>query len=90
MAKATKEATLIEKINDAFPQLRATPYSEFTGRDVAGIWFRGSECATIDGELAFDYHNLDQQVHPKLDALLKKAGWYAEPYDSGTWVSHPL
>lgn len=84
-----KQDALIKKINAAIEGARATPRKEFDGRENPGIWFRGSEQCFIDGQPLFDYYNDDQQVHPTLEAILKKAGWYWEPYDSGTLMAYP-
>lgn len=80
-----KEATLISKINTAFPGARATPIAEWDERSSPGIWFRGSDQCEIDGEPLFDGY----ETHPKLNALLDKAGWFSEPYDSGTLMAFP-
>ena len=85
--------TLIKKINKAIPEAKATPGVEFGEEYKDGIWFRGSEdYVKADGLSIFDYWAMDgpymsmyvDGVHPKLAKILDKAGWMAEPYDSGT------
>lgn len=85
-----KEATLINNINTAFPGANAVSMKEWDQRDTPGIWFRGSESCTIDGIPLYDcYNDSGDEIHPKLQAMLKKAGWFAEPYDSGTLMAYP-
>ena len=86
--KRTTQSALIAQLNSAYPQLRAVPYSEMTERNVEGIWFKGSE-DEIDGVPVFDSYNDDCEVHPSLEAILKNAGWEAQPYDSGTLTAFP-
>ena len=85
--------TLINKINKAIPEAKATPGVEFGEEYKDGIWFRGSEdYVKADGLCIFDYWAMDgpdmvcyvDGVHPKLAKILDKAGWMSEPYDSGT------
>tara|TARA_B100000795_G_scaffold122512_1_gene91207 strand:- start:2559 stop:2807 length:249 start_codon:yes stop_codon:yes gene_type:complete len=76
---------LIKKINRELPEAKAVSTKEWDGSD-DGIWFRGSE----------DYVEADQRlifgggwdVHPKLEKILHDAGWFAEPYDSGTLMAY--
>lgn len=88
MKKHTSESALIAKINKALPEARATPYREFAERDVVGIWFRGSESYAGDIPI-YDCYNAAQEIHPTLEKMLNDAGWYAEPYDSGTLIAYP-
>ena len=77
---------LIKKINREIPEARAVSTKHFDGSDDGGIWFRGSE----------DYVEADERlifggggdVHPKLEKILEDAGWFAEPYDSGTLMAY--
>lgn len=80
-----KTKALIKKINKAIPEARAVPMADWDGSD-DGIWFRGSEdYVEADGRLIFG-GGFD--VHPKLEKILDDAGWFAEPYDSGTLMAY--
>lgn len=83
-----EKQTLIDELNKAFPVVMAAPAEEFYGRDSCGIWLRGSE-QTIDGVPVFDTYNDAQPVHRELERMINKAGWYWEPYDSGTLMVYP-
>lgn len=84
-----KEATLISRINSLLPGAKATSIHEWDGRNTPGIWLRGSE-NVVDGIPIYDYYcDIGDDVHPKLQNLLSKAGWMAEPYDSGTLMLFP-
>ena len=83
-----KKQTLIKKINAAVPEALATDAIEFYGRKTSGIWLRGSESIAADYHSIFDYYN-DCALHPKIEKLIKKAGWYVEPYDAGTAILYP-
>jgi len=82
--------TLINKINKAIPEAKATPGVEFGEEYKDGIWFRGSEdYVEADGLSIFDYWAMsspcyEMGVHPKLNKIVEDAGWFCEPYDSGT------
>lgn len=88
MKKAMSTTALINKINAAFPAALAVPAEDFHGRPGDGIWFRGSE-DQIGDRLLFEYDNIEQEVHPEVEAILTQAGWFAEPYDSGTLMAYP-
>ena len=86
-----KEATLIKEITKLVPEARPTPLSEFYEDDgYEGIWFRGSEDTTEEGLYIFDCYSDNDTggVHPLLNSILENAGWYAEPYDSGTLMAY--
>jgi len=87
-----KEAAIIKKINKLYPGVKATPLAEFYGDEtVEGIWFRGSENSmAVDGLPLYDcYEEFGYEVHPKVEKVLTKAGWYWEPYDAGTLMAYP-
>jgi hypothetical protein len=86
----TKPQTLINKINKAMPKALAAPSADFYGDNSKGIWLRGSEDFAEDGARVFNYYNDDNLLHPKLEKIIKDAGWYAEPYDSGTCMIWPI
>lgn len=83
-----KKQTLIDKINAAVPEARATDATDFYGSKDNGIWLRGSESVAFDHQLIFDYWNYCA-LHPDIEKLIKKAGWYVEPYDAGTAFLYP-
>jgi hypothetical protein len=78
---------LIDLINLQMPEVMAVPSEDFDG-GAGGMWFRGSEDVHEDEYVynAYSYSNT-MGVHPKLDAILKRHGWHAEPYDSGTLMA---
>ena len=86
-----KEVRLIKVINKLIPEARPVPMSEFYDDDsYEGIWFRGSEDVTEEGLCIFDCYSDNDTggVHPVLNSILEEAGWYAEPYDSGTLMAY--
>jgi hypothetical protein len=85
MKRKMTEATLIKKLNNLFPELKAKPLSEFyDDKSAEGIWCAGNYDA-IDGEPAYDdYEEWGYRFNPKLVAVLDAAGWYCEPYDCET------
>lgn len=87
--KQLSEKKLIKLINDKYPNAKAVPLSEFYGDDSEGIWFRGSENYLDDTRLLFEYYDYNNQCHPKIAEILDKAGWFWEPYDSGTLLAYP-
>jgi len=85
------EKKLIKLINDKYPTAKATPLSEFYDDDnKVGIWFRGSENYLDDHRLVFDYYYFENQCHPNIEEILDEAGWFYEPYDSGTMMAYPI
>ena len=88
-----KQGHLINKINRLIPIARATPMSEFYDDDSIGIWIRGSEYdfkGSLPYErLLFEYYLDDDAVHPDLLEIIEDAGWFWEPYDSGTLMLYP-
>jgi hypothetical protein len=91
-----KEKTLIKKINKIIPTARAFPLSEFYDNPgVEGIWFKGSEDSEINGLPLYNPYcefgiNRDTGgIHIDLYKILEDAGWYPEPYDSGTLMAYP-
>ena len=96
--KKFKEAEMIKKINEVFPEAKAVPLSEFYEEpDKEGIWFQGSEFNdVVPGEYGpepmYDDYNeywIDTAgVNPKFDKFMKEHGWMCEPYDCGTLIAH--
>lgn len=83
------EEDLIIQINSLYPIAKATPLKDFYGDDDSvGIWFRGSE-EHLDGRLIYDNYDHNDFCHPKINALLEKANWTWEAYDSGTMMAYP-
>ena len=86
-----KQGQLINKINILIPVANATPKEEFDGG--SGIWIRGSEYdfkGSLPYErLLFEYYLDDDAVHPDLLEIIEDAGWFWEPYDSGTLMLYP-
>ena len=80
---------LIKKINRELPEAKATLGSEWDEDYAHAIWFKGSEDYGPEDELIFDSHpdSMTDGVHPRLSEILEDAGWYAEPYDSGTLMA---
>ncbi len=94
MTKSFNE--VLDILNKAFPELLAVDSSEFAERykPENGMWFKGSEGGLApDGLPLFDYymefgiHRDTDGVHPKLNNLLRKHGFYPEPYDAGTLMA---
>tara|TARA_R110000782_G_scaffold237_1_gene656 strand:+ start:73 stop:330 length:258 start_codon:yes stop_codon:yes gene_type:complete len=78
---------LMDLINEQMPEVMAAPSEDFDGC-AGGMWFRGSEDFHEDNYIFDIYADNDTGgVHPKLAALLKRHGWYSEPYDSGTLMA---
>lgn len=77
---------LIKKINKELPEAMATEGIEWDANSDSAIWFKGSEDFAADDELIYDNygHISTMGVHPKLYQIVEAAGWYCEPYDSGT------
>ncbi len=97
---ATQRSVLIKALNETFPGILATPGEAF-GRDYGvGIWFRGTESATItvfheEIDESFDMPVFDREMYmdtfgtnPKLESFLQDNGWYSEPYDAGTLFAY--
>jgi|TARA_A200000159_G_C7286477_1_gene323800 hypothetical protein len=87
---------VLDILNKAFPELLAVDSAEFAERykPENGMWFKGSEGGLApDGLPLFDYymefgiHRDTDGVHPKLNNLLRKHGFYPEPYDAGTLMA---
>jgi len=94
MARIMKEKTLINKINKIYPGVKAVPLAEFYGdKNEEGIWLKGSEGNTINGEPVYDYWHTGWAntfgVNPKFDAFMEKHGWHCECYDAGTLMAYP-
>lgn len=60
-----------------------------------GIWVRSTESSYIGESRAFNYYagewdhkerTYTDGVHNKIYKFLEKHGWYAEPYDAGTYM----
>jgi len=90
MSYSKTNSKLIALINRAVPEALAVPLSEWTSNeDGDGIWFRGSEEYTSDGGRVFNYYAADgNMMHPTIQKLLDKHGYYAQPYDCGTVMAY--
>lgn len=89
---------VINEINRKYPDIKAVLSEEFNQNDIGGIWFRGSESATINGYLIYDYwagQSMDYgcayegQIYKEFRKFLKQLGLFPEPYDSGTLMAYP-
>jgi hypothetical protein len=83
---------LINEINKAIPEANAVLAEVFycNGAD-KGIWLRvnSGDCAA-DGKRIFNYYAPEgKEIHPKISKIIKKAGWYVEPYDHVTCMLYP-
>ena len=80
---------LIELINIAVPEAQAVPIAQWdNSRTDSGIWFKGSEDYTSDNKRVFNYYSEGDMLHPKIEKLLAKHGYYVSPYDSGTVMAY--
>ena len=77
---------LIKKLNATFPGINAVSTVEWDGNE-GGIWFRQEGNLHPDGTYYFDYYG-SRQVHPEVEKMLDSAGFFAEPYDAGTWMAY--
>lgn len=77
---------LIAKLNKKFPGINAVSTVEWDGRE-GGIWFRQEGALHPDGTYYFDYYG-SPQVHPEVEKVLDSHGFFAEPYDAGTWMAY--
>jgi hypothetical protein len=87
-----EQQALINKINKTIPQANAVLAEVFYCKGPnKGIWLRvNSEDRGTDGKRIFDYHAPEgKEVHPKIARIIKKAGWYVEPYDHVTCMLYP-
>jgi hypothetical protein len=86
-----KNQSLIKKLETLFPESVPVSTIEWNGVD-SGIWFKGSEDYLSNGEPVFDHYNAEWDfcINPRIAKVLKKAGYYAEPYDSGTCMAYPI
>jgi len=90
-------ATVIKEMKAKF-NTECKPSSEFYGEPSKGIWVTG--IGTLDDDnSAFDYASTDYDfteevftmgVHNTVNKYLEDAGYYAEPYDAGTWMLWPI
>ena len=87
-----KEATLIKKLTKMFPESMPVSLNDWNGSESPGIWFRGSEDVLSNGERVFDYYCTawNYGLNPRIEAVLRKAGWYSEPWDAGTCMAYPI
>tara|TARA_R100001244_G_scaffold28714_1_gene28080 strand:+ start:251 stop:523 length:273 start_codon:yes stop_codon:yes gene_type:complete len=89
-----EENDLIKKINKQIPEAKAVPMKEFYDIEISGgIWFKGSE-DIADGIMIFNGHETflsdTQGIHPTLYKILDDAGWYGQPYDTGTLMAYEI
>ena len=86
MKRKMTEATLIKKLNNLFPELKAKPLSIFyDDKSAEGIWCAGNYDA-IDGQDAYNcYEETGEEIfNPELVEVVEAAGWYCQPYDCET------
>tara|TARA_R110002110_G_scaffold414849_1_gene646152 strand:+ start:54 stop:329 length:276 start_codon:yes stop_codon:yes gene_type:complete len=90
-----KTKDLIKKINKQIPEANPVPIKEFYDKEITGgIWFKGSEDIASDGTIIFDgnetFLSETQGIHPTLYTILENAGWYGQPYDTGTLMAYKI
>lgn len=60
---------------------------EFNGSE-GGVWTTNERTSeALGGQTIMDH---DYQVHPKIERLVERFGFYVEPYDAGTLMIYPL
>lgn len=60
---------------------------EFDGREGA-IWTSGESSASgLNGEFIASFYGM--KIHPKVEELLNKHGWWLDWYDAGTILLYP-
>jgi len=81
---------IIALINKKLPAARAVPLTDWNSNTTKdGIWFRGSEDYAQDGKRIFNYYSKTaKMMHPRIEKLLAKYGYYIEPYDCGTAMAY--
>ena len=90
MKRKMTEATLIKKLNNLFPELKAMPLSKFTDDRSSLCKTEGIYCAgnygAIDGQDAYNcYDETGEEIfNPELVEVVEAAGWYCQPYDCET------
>lgn len=81
-------ARLAKDIKKKFPHVWIKPGGDFDSDSKNSLWTgEGSE---IDGYPAFDHYDTKEilytmGVHKKLEKFLQSRGYFAEPYDAGTY-----
>ena len=80
---------LIALINKAIPEAQAVCVSQWdNSEEGSGIWFKGSEEYTKEGQHVFSYYAEGDMMHPKIERLLAKYDYYVSPYDTGTVMAY--
>jgi len=76
--------------------LEAVDAGEFYGYELSennGLWIRNAEDALIYGLPIFDHNGKEPTyvmgVFAEVNEMLRSNGWFAEPYDAGTWMVYP-
>ena len=83
-----KAATMISKLEAAFPKLDLRTTTEFYGaaHEIEGVWLRGSYNYDLS---ELDVMNPDESENP-LFRFIDAAGWYVSPYDSETFMAYEI
>ena len=83
-----KRDKLMNVLNMKFPKGWFKPSEDFDGVS-GGIW-TGEGAYDNDDMCLFDYYDNTgyyvNGLHPALQNILDQHGFFAEPYDSGTWL----
>jgi len=58
--------------------------------DGEDVFWSGEDCFAKDNRPMFDYYYYDTGVHPEVEKLTEKYGFYFEAYDAGTFVLYEL
>lgn len=87
----TSKEKLIELLRNKFKDCWFKDGAEFSDNHPTAIW--SGEGSVIDNmNLVNDYSESKRYimgVHEKMDAFLKRHGWYHELYDTGTVMFYP-
>lgn len=83
--KYTSEYQMIKKILKEIPE--SEPVSDSEDYDYGRIWFKGTY-NKVDGQYVYYDDGVEQNLHPKLESLLKDNGWDWEPYDMESVVAY--
>ena len=96
-----KNKTLIKLLTTKFPGLNVAAASEFDDNSGEGIWLKNlGSYASDDFDKAWDSGLIEREVKAPnstnympvkilINDCIEKAGYYYEPYDSGTMMAYP-
>jgi hypothetical protein len=86
----TRDA-LTKKLGVLFPKMNTRPSEAFDGHP-GGIWITSESTPASNGDPLFAFYAEDPTeqvyvfgVHREIREVLDASGWFAEPYDAGTW-----